>query len=382
MSNGSQGDNFNSNGGNMNIAQDRGLAIQINELHLHEQRQESPGKSALSALPADKAHTGKDSEQVFVCYAREDEHLARRLYRDLKQSGVPTWIACEDILPGQRWKIAIKEAIQRSAFFLAILSNYSVSKTGYVQKELREALDWLERMPPSQIFVIPIRIEDCEPQDERLQEIHWLDLFPLKERYEDGLRRILQVLRPAREARESVGTEFEIETGQERTAGATSPKHTSKDSRLISLRSAPQTLSREDVNKLEKHYRGLQNDFEDRGAVIVDHATALSWQQSGSAKWLSYAAAHKYVEDLNRQKFAGYTDWRLPTIPELMSLLEPEKQLYGLHIDPIFDPEQIWCWSADTIAVSSGLAWFVDFYRGRVLLGYFRYGGYVRCVRS
>ncbi len=382
MSNGSEGDNFNSNGGNMSIAQGRGTAIQINELHLHEQRQESLGKSELLSLSADNTHRPKGSGQVFISYAREDKGFAERLYNDLKDRGVPAWIDYEDMLPGQDWEIAIKEAIQRSSFFLAILSNHSVSKTGYVQKELKVAFAWYEQMPPSRIFVIPIRIEDCQPQDERLKKLHWGDLFPGKDRYEKGLRRILQVLRPVREARESVRTEFEIETGQERTAGATSPKHTSKDSRLISLRNAPQTLSREDVDKLKKHYRGLQNDFEDRGEVIVDHATALSWQQSGSEEWLSYAEAQKYVEALNRQKFAGYTDWRLPTLPELLSLLEPEKRSNDLYIDPIFDSNQWWCWSADTVAGSSGSAWGVSFDDGGVGWNYFQDNYCVRCVRS
>ncbi len=43
----------------------------------------------------------------------------------------------KDILIGQNWQLAI----QKSSYFLALLSSNSVSKAGYVQKELRMALD-------------------------------------------------------------------------------------------------------------------------------------------------------------------------------------------------------------------------------------------------
>ncbi len=159
----------------------------------------------------------------------------------------------------------------------------------------------------------------------------------------------------------------------------------------IRLRSSPQRIAAE---KAEEAFRVkgdgiylkpleyIRNEYEGRGDVVLDRATGLIWQQSGSAKWLSYTEAQKYVEALNRQKFAGYTDWRLPTIPELLSLVEPEKGSNGLYIDPIFDPEQRWCWSADTVAGSSGSAWRVGFLIGGVGWGFFQDDYYVRCVRS
>lgn len=132
--------------------------------------------------------------------------------------------------------------------------------------------------------------------------------------------------------------------------------------------------------------RYVDNDFEDRGEVVVDHATGLMWQKSGSKEELTYADAQKYVENLNRKRFAGYDDWRLPTIPELMSLLEPKEQSNGLFINLIFDATQSWCWSADIRQIkdedSSGAAWLVHFTYGYVYWSDVEGKNYVRCVCS
>jgi len=107
----------------------------------------------------------------------------------------------------------------------------------------------------------------------------------------------------------------------------------------------------------------VQNNYEDNGdGCITDHATGLMWQQSGSDGFKESSRA--YVDKLNRERFAGYSDWRLPTIEELASLLEPEEQSNGLYIDPIFDKKQPWCWSADKR--SSGGSWSVYFLEGGV----------------
>jgi tetratricopeptide (TPR) repeat protein len=156
-------------------------------------------------------------------------------------------------------------------------------------------------------------------------------------------------------------------------------------SKVIHLRSEPLTVSEDDfkeVFKLNENWRPLEyieNDFEDRGETVMDHATGLLWQKSGSSKWLTYEEAQAYVQKLNQEQFAGHNDWRLPTIDELTSLLEPERQSNGLYINPIFDSKQWWCWSSDRR--SPGGAWNVYFDFGSVHWSYLRLS-YVRVVRS
>lgn len=132
----------------------------------------------------------KDSSPttVFLSYAHEDEDAASRLCKDLKQAGVDVWFDKESLLPGQRWKSAINRAIRECRYFLAVLSTKSVTKRGFVQKEIAEALDLLEEFPEHKIFIIPVRLDKCEPSHEKLRDIHRVDMFP---EWEQGLTMIL-----------------------------------------------------------------------------------------------------------------------------------------------------------------------------------------------
>ncbi|MBD3306138.1 TIR domain-containing protein, partial [candidate division KSB3 bacterium] len=124
--------------------------------------------------------TGQDQMptkiKVFISYAREDRQHAEHLCDALKQAGVSPWIDYENLLPGQRWKVAINQALRESTYVIALLSSRSLSKRGYVQKELKKALDMLDEFSPEDIFLIPVRLDDCEPLDERLHDLHWVDL--------------------------------------------------------------------------------------------------------------------------------------------------------------------------------------------------------------
>jgi hypothetical protein len=133
--------------------------------------------------------------KVFICYAREDSDIAQRLYADLERAGVTPWMDTEDLKPDQEWHIMINSVIKESSYVIALLSSHSLSKRGYVQQELKKALDVLDELPISDIFVIPARLDDCQPMDERLQNLYWVDLFPT---YEAGLQQILRVVLPER----------------------------------------------------------------------------------------------------------------------------------------------------------------------------------------
>jgi hypothetical protein len=131
--------------------------------------------------------------EVFISYAREDREAASRLYNDLRKAGVKPWMDTEDLLPGEDWRLGIRRAVENSTYFLALLSNKSLAKRGYVQKELRLAYAVLDELPPEHIFLIPVRLEPCEPIDERIKDKNWLDLFPS---YDSALKKLLRGIAP------------------------------------------------------------------------------------------------------------------------------------------------------------------------------------------
>lgn len=116
--------------------------------------------------------------------------------------------------------------------------------------------------------------------------------------------------------------------------------------------------------------------------IVIDEETNLMWQQSGYIYKIESGDAKKCIKRLNKNGYAGYNDWRLPTLEEAMSLIEPEKSDSGLHIDPLFDKKQNWIWTSDR-NMNGAEAWYVSFLNGSCgNMHLFNYGyDYVRAVR-
>jgi hypothetical protein len=99
--------------------------------------------------------------RVFISYAHDDYEVAQQLYRDLAAAGHSPWIDKEDLVPGDDWRHSIAEEIRSCKYFVALISSQSLGKRGFVQKELRLALEVLEESPIDHRFLIPVRLNDC-----------------------------------------------------------------------------------------------------------------------------------------------------------------------------------------------------------------------------
>jgi hypothetical protein len=128
---------------------------------------------------------------VFISYAREDESWAERLYMDLRKHEINAWLDVRCLAAGANWQFEIKRAIRDSRYFILLISKYSINKRGFVQKEMKEAIDVLQEFPKGTIFLIPARLDRTEPIDDELRELNWVNLTP---DYHDGLARILSSL--------------------------------------------------------------------------------------------------------------------------------------------------------------------------------------------
>jgi predicted GTPase len=127
--------------------------------------------------------------RVFLCHASQDKQVAHELYTKLQALGMDPWLDEAKLIPGQNWDAAIEAALRASDAIIVCLSNQSVTKTGYVQKEIKRALDLADEQPEDEVFLIPARIEPCEiPR--RLSHLHSPEIYS-----DSGYSRLLEALK-------------------------------------------------------------------------------------------------------------------------------------------------------------------------------------------
>jgi guanylate kinase len=114
--------------------------------------------------------------KVFLCHSSGDKPAIRVLCKELINRGVDVWLDEEKILPGQDWQREIPAAVRSSDAIIVCLSKNSITKEGYVQKEINFALNVAEEKPEGTIFIIPSRLEECDVPS-RLSKWQYVDLF-------------------------------------------------------------------------------------------------------------------------------------------------------------------------------------------------------------
>ena len=114
--------------------------------------------------------------KVFISHAKEDIDQARDLTYRLRHDGFDPWLDEHKLLPGQDWRTEIEIAIETADAVIIGLSKNSTNKRGYIQKEIKKAIDIAEEVPEETIFIIPVKFEECNVP-RRLRLLHWVDLF-------------------------------------------------------------------------------------------------------------------------------------------------------------------------------------------------------------
>ncbi|ETW92574.1 MAG: hypothetical protein ETSY1_43045, partial [Candidatus Entotheonella factor] len=133
--------------------------------------------------------------RIFLCHASEDKPQVREIYHRLKDLGFEPWLDEKDLLPGQDWDLLIETTLKTSDFVMVFLSERSVDKIGYVQREFRRARSRSEEMPQGYIYTIPVKLDDCEVP-EQFSVYHWVNL-----KNEAAFDQVVQALRLGLEQR-------------------------------------------------------------------------------------------------------------------------------------------------------------------------------------
>ena len=120
--------------------------------------------------------------KVFLCHSSGDKSIVENFYDLLVKDGINAWLDKKSLIPGQNWQIEIPRVVRNSDVVIVFLSSQSVTKEGFVQKEIKIALDTADEKPDGTIFIIPAKLENCEVP-ERLAKFHWVNLYE-KDGYE------------------------------------------------------------------------------------------------------------------------------------------------------------------------------------------------------
>lgn len=129
----------------------------------------------------------------------------------------------------------------------------------------------------------------------------------------------------------------------------------------VKLRSQYQTLDQKNVRDMIKRYDffdyilndtgNFESDYERKiindQSLVIDHTTGLMWYDGKPPGKMTFKQAEQWLENLNRQKYGGYEDWRFPTLEEAASLLRKDKNQHGLYMGSIFSGNSTIIWTKD-----------------------------------
>jgi len=127
--------------------------------------------------------------QVFLCHSSADKPAVRDLSDRLVAHDIDVWLDEDRLQPGHDWQREIRAAVRNSDVVLVCLSKSATNKEGFVQKEIKFALDVADEKPEGTIFLVPVKLEACDVP-ERLRRWQWVDDFD-----PSGFGKLLSALR-------------------------------------------------------------------------------------------------------------------------------------------------------------------------------------------
>ncbi len=202
---------------------------------------------------------------VFLCHSSQDKPIVRELYQRLLAEGwIDPWLDEEKLLPGQDWDMEIEKAVETTDAVVVCLSNNSVTKEGYIQKELRKILDKALKVPDGTIFIIPLRLDECKPPP-KLKIWQYIDYFP-KEKESRALERIFISLRRRANA---LYPEFETAI-ESKSSLLTQSKASVPKSREFALEKGKVHGNRAHYEEFKKFYESLTPEDRQRIGDVKD----------------------------------------------------------------------------------------------------------------
>jgi hypothetical protein len=272
-----------------------------------------------------------DKPRVFISHSWDEKAQASELERALDAAGAEVWVDHREVRGGDNFPKRISDALGWCNTLLLLWSGRSATSS-WVEQEWTNAVALRKS-------IIPCTLDET-PLPSILANRRHIN-------FQDAARGVAELL----DALDIAVTDRGPESNHEASGG------------MVSLRSKPvEDLSDAGVQEMLKNLHFRKHRYENAASesqkVVIDWTAGLMWQQSGSSE-MSFAGPQHYIAELIKEKFAGYADWRLPTLEEAMFLVEPTESAYKLYIDEVFDSRQGVIWTADKKA--RWIWWAVSF---------------------
>jgi hypothetical protein len=128
-------------------------------------------------------------KHIFLSYCRDNTQEVTDFYTDLIKAGEQVWWDQENLLPGQDWRLEISEAIKDAYAVLICFSKETEARTTTgIYPEARAAIEEYREYAPGDVFLIPVRLSECDIPKFRIDATLYLnglqrvDLFPAAQR--------------------------------------------------------------------------------------------------------------------------------------------------------------------------------------------------------
>lgn len=374
----------------------------------------SPGRPALNDRPDTIALVSPVNDSIFISYRREDTRAdAGRLCDRLEShfGDAQVFMDIDDIRPGQNFIEVLNRTLDGCEVMIVLIGQNWLdarddhgarrldNEDDFVRLEVQSALEHGLEIIPVLVNRTPMPgVESLPAALAPLAEHQALEISD--SRFHQDVDRLVTVLEgfakenPARSRTKLrlllVGAAFAAGL---MLMGYYYWFHVIEQS--DELRSEPKMMSSAAVKAMlvQRNFfdaelypvgTGLEHDYNleivDDYGLVTDRRTNLMWQQSGSSRRLPFDEAGAYIQGLNQQSFGGYTNWRLPTLEETMSLISP-----ALNADAHISPPLSWrdapiIWTADE--AGDGTQWTVYAHDGTARPERQTFNAWVRAVRT
>ena len=254
--------------------------------------------------------------RVFLCHSSNDKPAVRELYQKLRaELWIQPWLDEEELFPGMDWNMEIEKAVEAADAIIVCLSKGSITKEGYVQRELRIVLDFADYKPEGTIYILPVRLEECEPP-RRLRPWQYADYF--EGQRERSLQRLLvslkrraeslelQVEMPAQSAGQASNSPETVVPKQSQTENLTHEaglsKNTEENNEYASLIESVSISSEE----LKKQYEQFEAIAIKQGALYKKDNKALDKLTLSSGMEFVRVPAGKFLMGSTKENKSAY----------------------------------------------------------------------------